>query len=275
MGGENRIVSQIVRIDDLNDPRLDPYRNLKDRDLARSGNRFIAESEQVVRRLLARGLAVESFLLAERRLEAMQAVLPAGATVFVLGDAAIEQVIGFHFHSGVMACGIRPAAISLTELLPKLPASATLMFLPDTNNTENLGVLMRIAAAFGVDALLLGPRCCDPYYRQAVRVSMGTVFSLRIIRVDDSIAALSPLHEAGFETVATVLDPSAETLSHAQRHSRTVLLFGNESSGLESSVVAACKRRVTIPMDLNTDSLNVAIAAGIVLHYFTRTLLSR
>lgn len=270
MGGQDGVVSELIRIDDLNDPRLDPYRNLKDRDLARDGDRFIAESEQVVRRLIASEVRVQSILLAEKRVEKMRDVLPATASVYVLSDALIEQVIGFHFHSGVMAVGVRPNPISLSSFLATLPARATLMYLPDTNNTENLGTLMRVAAGFGVAGLLLGPRCCDPYYRQAVRVSMATVFALRIVRVDDDLATIDALREANIECIATMLDPAAEPLTDSDRTTGTALLFGNESSGLSIEIASRCDRRVTIPMELGTDSLNVAVAAGIVMHHFTR-----
>ena len=76
--------------------------------------------------------------------------------------------------------------------------------------------------------------------------------------------------EWGVELAATVLDDAAEPLSHAGRAGRFGLLFGNEAQGLDGEHVAVCQRRVTIPMKLGTDSLNVAVAAGIFLYHFTQ-----
>jgi TrmH family RNA methyltransferase len=130
---------------------------------------------------------------------------------------------------------------------------------------------MRIAAAFGAGGFMLGPQCCDPFYRQSIRVSMGAVFSLNLYQSDDLMRDLKRLQsEWDVELAATVLDDSAEPLSGAARKPRMALLFGNEAQGLSREVVAACDRRITIPMKLGTDSLNVAIAAAVCLYHFTR-----
>jgi tRNA G18 (ribose-2'-O)-methylase SpoU len=258
----------IIPVETLDDPRIAPYRNVKDRDLAADGNRFLAESEQVVRRLLMSSLTVESVLLAQRRQEEISPILPAQVPVYVVSDGLMKQILGFKFHSGVMACGVRPPPLGVAPLLGRLGTPATLMILPEIANTENLGALMRIAAGFGIDGLILGPRSCDPFYRQAVRVSMGAVFSLCIVQSTDLREDLARLRAAGVELIATVLDPSAEPLPAARRADRMGLLFGNEAQGLAPEVIEQCHRRVTIPMNLGTDSLNVAIAAAVCCYHF-------
>jgi tRNA G18 (ribose-2'-O)-methylase SpoU len=183
----------------------------------------------------------------------------------------IHQVVGYKFHQGVIACGRRKAAPSLDEVALAWPADATLVICPELNNTENLGLLIRIAAGFGASAMILGPRSCDPFFRQSVRVSMGAVFSLPIVRCEDLDRDLSRLRSAwDVELIATVLDASADPLSEAARKGRIALLFGNEAQGLDPRIVELCDRGVTIEMKLGTDSLNVAVAAGIFLYHFTR-----
>jgi tRNA G18 (ribose-2'-O)-methylase SpoU len=131
--------------------------------------------------------------------------------------------------------------------------------------------MIRLCAGFGVDALVLGEHSHDPFWRQSVRVSMGTVFSLPIVQSDDLLRDLKRLRdEWQIEFAATVLDETAESLAHASRGPRFGLLFGNEAQGLDDAHAAVCRRRVTIPMKLGTDSLNVAVAAGIFLFHFTR-----
>ena len=177
--------------------------------------------------------------------------------------------MGYQFHTGVLAVGLRQPSPPLEAVVGG--ERSTLVICPDLSNFENLGSLIRICSAFGVDAIVLGPRCCDPFYRLSIRVSMGTIFTLPIVRSTDLSADLRELRQRyGYELVASVLDVDAEVLSSAPRRERLAILFGNEAVGLSSTDVAACDRRVTLPMRRGTDSLNVAVAAGVFLYHFTR-----
>jgi tRNA G18 (ribose-2'-O)-methylase SpoU len=257
----------------LDDPRLAAYRDMKDRDLARNGDRFIAEGEQVVRRLLASRLRTESVLIAERKLEVIGPLVPAGVQLWTASDETIQKVIGFEFHSGVLACGVRPPPVELEEILGRpgaLPEGrSTLMICPKITNVDNLGSLVRIAAAFGVRAMILGEKCCDPFFRHSVRVSMGAVFKVPIARGRDIISDLARLRESwGFDVVGTVISPDAQALAQSRRGENIALVFGGEADGLDAQTIAASDRCVTIPMRRGTDSLNVSVAAGIVLYHF-------
>jgi tRNA G18 (ribose-2'-O)-methylase SpoU len=260
-----------IPIDSLDDPRVAVFRNLKDREVVRLSGRFIAESEQVVRRLLASDFEVESLLVGHKRADAMVEVVPAHVPMYVCPDAMVHQILGYKFHSGVMACGRQKEGVTLDRVLPPKGTRSTIVVCPELSNNENLGSLVRIAAGFGADAMVIGERCCDPLYRLSIRVSMGTVFSLPIVRSSDIAADLERLRrEWGYELVASVLDEDAEALAGAPRGDRLGILFGNEASGLPLELVAGCNRRVTIPMKRGTDSLNVSVAAGIFLFHFTR-----
>ena len=257
-------------VENLADPRLWPYRELKDRALDRGGRWFVAEGEHVVRRLLASDFHVESVFLSEKRVD-VAADVPIHVPVYVAPQAVMEGVLGFKFHSGVIACGRRKPRLTIDDAVPRGRERLTLVVCPDISNVENIGSIIRLSAGFGVDALILGQHCHDPFWRQSVRVSMGTVFSLPIVHTDDLLRDMSRLrHEWGIELAATVLDADAEPLARATRPARFGLLFGGEAQGLLPEHVAACDRRVTIPMKLGTDSLNVAVAAGIFLYHFTR-----
>ena len=264
-------MGDVIRIDSLDDPRVAPYRSMKDRELARQpGGRFIAEGEHVVRRLIASDFPTESLLVSELRSAEMSAVAPAGVPVYTVAKELLYEIVGFRFHQGVMACGRRKPSLRLEDLAPRWgDRPVTLVVCPDLNNTENLGLIVRIASGFGADAMLLGEESCDPFFRQTVRVSMGNVFRLPIVQSDDIRRDLRRLREEwGVELLATVLDESAEPLPSAGRKPRAAILFGNEAQGLPPDVVALCDRKVTIPMQLGTDSLNVAVAAGIFLYHF-------
>ena len=267
-----------ISIDSLDDPRVRMYRDLKTSNFLRDGKLFIAEGTKLVERLLASDFRVESILVAERRAEEWAGQVPDDVPLYVIPQQVGERLTGFNFHVGVLACGHRKPTRSLDETLPPLnpqaaPAPLTLAICPNCDNPENLGAIIRIGAAFGIDALLLSrDGCCDPFSRRVLRVSMGTALRLPIIESSDLERDVKRLRdEWQVELIATVLNVSAESLSPSARGHRVGLLFGNEADGLDARWRSLCHRQVTIPMRGGTDSLNVAIAAGIFLHHFANS----
>ncbi|MGE3821276.1 MAG: TrmH family RNA methyltransferase, partial [Isosphaeraceae bacterium] len=144
---------------------------------------------------------------------------------------------------------------------------------PRIDNPENLGAIIRIADVFGAAGLVVGPRCPDPLSRRVLRVSMGTALGVPVVASDDLAAALERLEgELGFTLVATLCDPSdAEPLDAFKPPDRLALLLGNEGNGLDPEWADRCERRLTIPMRLGAESLNVAVAAGILLYQLSRS----
>lgn len=264
----------VLHVQSLDDPRLAPYRNLKERDLAREGDRFIAEGENLVKRLLASRLETESVLIADRHVAELSPLVPADIPLFVAPAQVVNGILGYKFHSGVMAVGVRGKSPTVDGIMAGAVARAgpvTLVICPEIEKTDNLGAMIRIAAAFGATAMILGERSCDPFFRQSVRVSMGTAFYLPIVRSDNLARDLHRLRDHhGVHLIATVLDDTAENLDTVRRPTRLGILFGNEAQGLYPEHLALCDRRVTIPMKLGTDSLNVSVSAGIFLYHFTR-----
>lgn len=256
---------------EFDDPRLDPYRRLKrTNDSARSG-RFIAEGDKLVRRLLESRLRVESVLVGGAYLKSFHDSLPPSTSGLVVDDAWIERLVGFNFHRGVLACGVRPRATTLDDVVPPAPDALRLVVCPNVQDPENLGAIIRLAKAFDVQALVLGPHCADPFSRRVQRVSMAHVYRLPIVTTDDVAGLLATLRDRwGTESWGTVLAADADVFGHRPAPQRLALVFGSEGHGLPPDVVAACDRRVTIPMPPDVDSLNVAATAAILL-YGTRT----
>lgn len=202
---------------------------------------------------------VRAVLLAESRAEKLAGLFP-DAPVYVASQAVLDAIAGFPLHRGILALGERAPELSAAELLAGLGLRALVLALHGIANHDNMGGLFRNAAAFGVDAVLLDPTCCDPLYRKALRVSVGGVLKVPFTRSNDLIADL-----AGFEPVA--LSPNgAETLRDLKRPDRVALLLGAEGPGLPDAVLARC-RTVRIPMSGGFDSLNVATTSGIALHH--------
>jgi tRNA G18 (ribose-2'-O)-methylase SpoU len=258
-----------VEITDRDDPRLADYRALKERHLNAQGGRFVAESERVVRRLLASRLAVRSVLATPPRLRALEDVLGASTfsgDVYVAQQPLMDAIAGFHVHRGCLAIGERPNARAL-------PADASrVVVLEDLVDVDNLGAIARNAAAFGAGALVLSPRCADPFYRKAIRVSLGAVFDLPIVRLQRWPEDLETLRQQGLSLIAAVLSPTATPLPRFQVPARWALLLGAEGPGLSDEAVARCHHRVTIPMAASdgVDSLNVGTAAAVMLYGLTR-----
>ena len=267
----------VQQIANLADPRIAVYRDLKDRELVARDGLFIAEGAYAVQRMLAAGIETHSLLLAHRRVEEFVALVPDDVPLYVLPNELIHHVVGFKFHSGVIACGRRPANKTLDSVLAddtQAQGPDTIVVCPQVINHENVGAMLRVAAAFGAKAMVLGPESCDPYWRRAIRVSMGAVFTLPVVNSNDLQRDLERLKEQWtYQLAAAVTDPDAGPLAHAVRPGdpdRLALLFGSESHGLDDQWVQMCDRRITIPMQLGTDSLNIAVAAAVFLYHFTR-----
>lgn len=258
-----------IWIDDSDDPRLEPYRDLPQRNLTRTSGRFIAEGEKVVERLIGSRYEVESVLAVAEMADRYEPLLPPATPVFVMSKALLQASVGFHFHRGVLACGRRKAGLAVKDLLSQRSGEETMVVCPDVQDPTNLGSIIRSSAAFGCAAVILGQKCADPFSRRVLRVSMGAALYLPIVESLDLTADLRALAAADFELVATALDPAAQPLAGFQRRERTAILFGSEGHGLSDEWLAICERRVTIPMQAGIDSLNVAVAAAVVLWRLT------
>ena len=258
-------------IETLEDPRLDPYRNLKKMNLTRWSGLFIAEGRRVVNRLLASGFPVMSVLVCEQRRASIVPKLPSDTPVYIVPQELAERLVGYSFHAGVLACGRRKKQPELKPIIENAGERVTLAACPQITDQENLGGIIRVCASFGADGLLVASSCPDPFSRRVLRVSMGNAFRLPIVESRDLAADLDELRSRwGVQLAATVLDRNAEALASASRPERLTLLFGNESEGLHQRWLDLCQRRITIPMAPGADSLNVAAAAAVFLHHFTR-----
>jgi tRNA G18 (ribose-2'-O)-methylase SpoU len=253
--------ADIVEVGDPDDPRLADYRALRDADLPGA---FIAEGALVVRSLLSSSYRVRSVLVTPRKLAALADVLPSDVPVYVASRPLLKSVVGFDLHRGAVAAADRPSPAA--DAATVVRGARALLVVEDVSDAENMGSLFRNAAAFGVDGVLLSPRCCDPLYRRTVRVSMGHVLHVPFARVDAWPAAIDDVvRAAGFTVVA--LTPAADAADVAGvRVTRPAVLVGAEGPGLTDVALARADTRVRIPMRAGVDSVNVATAAAIALH---------
>lgn len=259
-----------IPLDDLGDARIAIYRQLKTSNLTRRDDRFVVEGEKLVERLVESRFPVSSVLVTDRHEPRVSAWLPEDVPRYVVPQGLIDALVGFNFHQGVLGCGVRLPWPSLDDLVRDAGERLTLVVCPRLDNPENLGAIIRLGDVFGVDAVLVGGRCPDPFSRRVLRVSMGMALRLPVLDSPDLAADLRRLQsEWGVEFAATVVDTDAEPLATSGRAPRFGLLLGCEGNGLEPEWAELCDRRVTIPMRPGAESLNVAVAAGILLYHFT------
>lgn len=259
-----------VAIDDPADPRLAPYTAMRERDLVGRAGRFIVEGEVTLRVMLSgrARFGLESVLLAPERLDGLEEVLrrlPEGVPLYTATKPVMSAITGFPIHRGVLAVGLRGPEVEPD--LPPAPASVLVIGLVGLTNHDNVGGLLRNAAAFGADAVLLDAATCDPLYRKAIRVSAGAALTVPFRRLDDADALLAYADRHGLTPLA--LSPGGgEILSGLARPDRTLLILGTEGPGLPPALMARL-RTVRIPMAADFDSLNVATAGAIALHHLT------
>ena len=247
------------------DARISVFGDLKNAAQPQRRGLFIAEGFWLVQRLLASPIPVHSVLVEEKRLGRIMPLLPPGIPVFTGSGELLSRVAGFDFHRGVLAAGYRPQLPSLQE---GMQDAAFVLICPEINQVENLGAILRTAGAFDVGALLLGPSCCDPFARKALRASMGAAFQLRLCRSQHPDADIEWLKQNRFRVVAAVADKNARPLAGIRQDQPTALVLGSEAHGIDASVLAHCDQQLTIPIAAQSDSLNVVVAAGIFLYHF-------
>lgn len=261
-------MADLIRIDQSDDPRIAPYLNMRDRDLAGHDGRFVCEGESVIKVLLtASRFPAESLLLAENRVEALRPLLASyTGPVYVASRQLLDAIVGFPIHRGMLAMARRGEPVSPVDLVGERPR--VVVGLAGIANHDNVGGIFRNAAAFGVGAVLIDGATCDPLYRKAVRVSVGGVLRVPFARTVDAGAMVDLLSSSGYRVVG--LSPRGRRrLDEIPRDRPLALLLGAEGPGLPDGLMARIDT-ARIDMAGGFDSLNVATTSGIALYDLTR-----
>jgi tRNA G18 (ribose-2'-O)-methylase SpoU len=281
-GRQTRGVLRIIEVDSADDPRLEDYTRLTDAGLrthleAERGL-FIAEGTKVITRAVAAGYPVRSMLLGRSRMIDLASLGEAEAPAFVVPDEVAERLTGYRVHRGALASLARRP---LPEVAGLIAGARRIVVLEDLVDHANVGAIFRCAAALGVDAVVLSPRCADPLYRRSVKVSMGAVFAIPYARMSDWFDGLADLKSAGFRVLALTPDDGATPIGLALSGAaltgeaeRVALAFGTEGDGLSARWLHEADEAVRIPMNraaraAGVDSLNVVAAAAIACHLLT------
>ena len=265
---------RLEKISALDRPELAPYRTLKRSAAHAKLGIFVVEGDKVLDRLLESDFTVISVLLIEERLAEYEARLRARPekeiTVFVCAKPVLAELAGFEIYQGVLAIAQMPPPVTLEKILAAGPRPRLFVAMDGLSNAENVGLLMRNCAAFGVAALIAGETCCSPFLRRTVRNSMGTIFKLPVMESAKLVQTLSELRARGVRCLAAHPHTDKKILSQADFTGDCCVVFGSEGHGISPAVLAACDEAVAIPMANDVDSLNVSAAVAVFLYEVNR-----
>jgi tRNA G18 (ribose-2'-O)-methylase SpoU len=250
-------------------PELAPYRTMRRQVEQRQQRIFVAEGNKVVQRLLESELAVVSLLLSPEWLEKFRPLLERRSgediVAYTASKEVLEELTGFSMYQGALGIGRVPEARTLAAVIKASPRPRLFVAADSIASAENLGGVVRNCVGFGVQALFAGETASSPYLRRAVRSSMGAIFKLPVVELDNLAEALNALRAAGVRSIAAHPHTDRRTLFALDLTLDTCIVFGSEGSGISPAVLQACDEAVAIPMASAVDSLNVGSAAAAFL----------
>ena len=251
------------------DPRLAEFREIKDSHLRARRGRFLVEGRRNVD-VLARQtrFAPRAAFVTRAAFDAMHETwkaMPRSVPIYLGSRELVNEVVGYDFHRGCLAVACRGTESGLDDITE---SGRLVVVVEDLTDVDNVGSLFRNALALGAGGVLLSPRCCDPLYRKAVRVSMGAVMRLPYARAAAWPDELLALRSRGYRLVALHPEHSVQDLDDfaAEAPAKLALLVGTEGDGLSHELLELADARVRIPMAAGVDSLNVGTAAAIAIH---------
>ena len=265
----------VQKIASFDAPELEPYRTMRRPKEHEARGIFVAEGDKVTQRLLESRFTVLSVVLPENRLAEFQPLIekrPEPIAVYLADRKFLQTLVGIELFQGVLAVGQIPHPVSLDDLLTTNTTPKLFAAVDGLTNSENIGLLVRNCAAFGLQGLIVGPTSASPFLRRAVRNSMGAIFQLPVVElahVSTLAQALHTLRTRGIRCIAA--HPHTDkTIARADFTRDCCLVFGSEGAGLSPETLAVCDEAVAIPMPPRIDSLNVGAAAAIFLYEANR-----
>lgn len=197
-------------------------------------------------------------LLEERKMEKI--------SIFVLSEPCFSKISSEKSPQGIIAVikhlDFFQECIKINK--KDISPSSRVLCLCSVRDPGNLGAIVRSAAAFGTDTLILSSDCADVYNPKTLRAAMGCIFKLRIFMVDDIGASVTVLRESR-NVFAAELSQNAGSLSSLSLQASDVFVIGNEGHGIPAELSALCTGSVYIPIRDGVESLNASVAASILL----------
>ncbi len=266
---------KIKKISSLDSREFELYLTLREQTHHWREGFAVVESEKSVRELLASDVEIESMLMTRHWIDRLGPLLEqprhSETVLYEAGETLLNNIVGFQMHKSLLALARIPAnpqLASLSEPSHEQTALQVHVALEAVADSENMGMILRNCAAFGVASLVTGEDSCSPWLRRSVRVSLGNIFKLTLYRSPDLLTSLRQLRDDhGWHIVGTTPRGGNPTIALPQKEAKHIcLLFGSEARGLTEQALALCDTRFTIPMQNDVDSINVANSVAVALH---------
>ncbi|MFI5201340.1 MAG: TrmH family RNA methyltransferase [Candidatus Kapaibacterium sp.] len=262
-------------IRDYSPSDIEDFRSLKGKGGHFEKGLFIAEGEKVTKKVLGSSMEIASAYMTREHFEQLKSSFENrtggthGTDIFLASKEEMEEIIGYHLHQGVMLAVRIPKNRQLMEAVAEWKSPWIAVALDGIADAENMGGIIRNAAAFGAKAVIVDEKSCNPYLRRSVRVSMGTIVDVEIIFVEDLASSLKTIRSIRpMGLIGAALTEHSVTLAELEISGDAILVFGSEGWGLRKEVAEACDVLARIPMAEGIDSLNVGVASGIFMHWW-------
>jgi len=251
----------MIKLDNIDDSRLDEFRNIKDKNLLPQ-NLVVAESPKVVLKALNSDFVVLKVLATEEFYNDNKEVLDQGCdNIFIASKSSLESLVAHKLHHGIMAL------VKIPDLSPINELGDRVLIFNGVTSPENVGTMTRAAMAFGFDSIIYDYKSASPFLRRCARVSMGNVFEARVHKSEFLPRTIVDLQENGYTVAATANEEGALSLPEYQYPKKFCLIIGNEGNGMDREVIDACDVKLSIPITNYVAHLNAASAASIFLYH--------
>lgn len=237
---------------------------LKSAKFRRESSAFVCEGKRLCEDALLSGCEIISLIVSYTALDKYsdltEKISQKSEEAIVLPDSLYAKISDTKTPQGIL-CVIK--TLDNPSLFDKIKCNGKFLALDNIQDPVNLGTILRTAEAFGIDGIILSSDCCDIYSPKVVRGSMGAVFRLSYTIVDSVESFLNSYRD--INSFAAVVDRNAEKLTDISFDGSCVVCIGNEGNGLRRSVIGACGKAFTIPMNGRAESLNAAIASSVIM----------
>ncbi|MBI5324386.1 MAG: RNA methyltransferase [Ignavibacteriae bacterium] len=254
----------MIEIKDINDKRIAYYKSLRYTPPSHSKDKLmLTEGEKVTLQLLNSDFHIHSIFAVQEFYKNNEEIISrkklTGTQLFYAAKSFMNQIVGFRLHSGVMALANQPEPPELYNL------SSPVIVMNGIINSENVGIIIRNCAAFGVDSIIVDKETSSPYLRRAVRVSMGAVLNMKVFFSENIIDVLEKLKKSSYKIISAEIESKSIPLTKYKFPSKFALVFGNEGKGIERDILNISDLIINIPITGNVNSLNVASSSAVIL----------
>ena len=251
------------KITSAKNPVVRALRALRDRKGREEAGRFLVEGAVMIQEALKCGLPIQDVLAEEDFASLAEELETRGARAYIVPRSLLEGVCDTRTPQGVCA------SFDLPRPLPVESAPARVVALDGVQDPGNVGTIWRTADAAGFDGILLGSGCADPLSPKVQRAAMGSGFRVPFMAVQSLSEALLSLRKRGWRVLASDLH-GADFYARPDPGDRWVLVIGSEAHGISDATRGAADALVKLPMRGGAESLNAAVAAGIMMYEIVR-----